>query len=33
MAIIDYGIVALYLIGTLLIGFWMQKKASASINS
>ena len=33
MAVLDFGIVALYLLGTLLIGFWMQKKASESITS
>ncbi len=33
MAVLDFGIVALYLLGTLLIGFWMQKKASQSIAS
>jgi Na+/proline symporter len=30
---LDYGIIAVYLIGTLVIGFWMQKKASQGINS
>ncbi|NLP09794.1 sodium:solute symporter [bacterium] len=33
MAVLDFGIVVLYLLGTLFIGFWMQKKASESINS
>ncbi|HPN36395.1 MAG TPA: sodium:solute symporter [bacterium] len=33
MAVLDFAIVVLYLLGTLFIGFWMQKKASESITS
>jgi solute:Na+ symporter, SSS family len=33
VSLLDYGIIAVYLIGTLVIGFWMQKKASQGINS
>jgi solute:Na+ symporter, SSS family len=33
MSILDYSIVALYLAGTLIIGFWMQKTASKGLDS
>jgi len=33
MAFIDYSIIFIYIVGTLVVGFWMQKRASRSIDS